>query len=91
MDRVKQMIAAGISASTAIKELLGQNVSAWADKHDLARSTTSEVLNGDRAPRVDICNALAQDLGGMPFDWALLLWESAKPSEERFAQLAANQ
>ncbi len=89
MEQVKQMIDAGVSLSTAIKEALGQSVTSWADRHSLARPTTSEVLNCERTPRVDICRALAADLGGEPLDWALLLWEHAKPRPEEFAASAA--
>lgn len=89
MDKVKQMVAAGISLSTAIKEVLGSSVTAFADRHELSRPIASEVLNLDRSPRADVCEALAKELGGDAYEWALLLWEGARPSPERFAAPSA--
>jgi hypothetical protein len=88
MDQVKQMVEAGVSLPTAIKEALGQSLTSWADRHGLSRPTTSEVVNCERAPRVDVCKALAKDLGGSAYDWALLLWEAARPSSDSFATAA---
>jgi hypothetical protein len=84
MDSVKRMIGAGANLSMAIKQELGMSVTAFADKFDLARTITSEVLNLDRAPRMDVCRALASELGGEPYEWAVLLWEAAKPQPARF-------
>lgn len=85
MEQVKHMVEAGVSIATAIKEALGQSVTSWADKHGLSRPIVSDVLNGERVPRADVCRALAADLGGTPYEWAMELWSAAKPSEERFA------
>lgn len=85
MDRVKQLLAAGLSLPAAIKDSLGMSVTSFADKYDLPRSITSEVINLDRAPRAAYCSALAAELGGTAYEWAELLWESAKPQPERFA------
>jgi len=89
MDQVKQMVGAGVSLPTAIKEVLGQSVTSWADKHGLSRTVTSEVLNCERAPRPDVCRALEVDLGGAAYEWATALWEAARPSVERFAPPAS--
>lgn len=88
MQQVKQMLAAGVSVSTAIKEALGMSVTAFADKHELARTITSEMLNLSRFPDLPTCTALAKELGGEPYDWALLLWKAAKPVKTRFADAA---
>jgi hypothetical protein len=85
VDQVKKMVESGVSLSTAIKESLGQSVTAWADKHSLSRQITSEVLNSERAPRVDVCRALEADLGGPALEWAQLLWRTAEPKPEAFA------
>ena len=85
MEQVKQMVAAGVSLPTAIKEALGRSVTAFADSHGLSRQISSEVLNCERSPRVDVCRAIANDLGGDAFAWANLLWEGARPHAEDFA------
>ncbi len=85
MQQVKQMVEAGVSLSTAIKESLGTSVTAFADENRLSRTLTSEVLNGERMPRADVCLALEKRLGGLAYEWALLLWEAARPTPERFA------
>jgi hypothetical protein len=88
MEQVKQMVEAGVSLSTAIKEAIGQSVTSWADKHGLSRQIASEVLNSERSPRVDVCEALAMDLGSDAYSWALELWGAARPNAERFAREA---
>lgn len=85
MDQVKQMVDAGVSVPTAIKEAIGQSVTSWADKHGLVRPIASEVINCERTPRPDVCRALAADLGESAYEWALFLWEAARPTIERFA------
>lgn len=85
MDKVKKLMAAGMSLSAAIKEALGMSITSFADKHRLHRSITSEVINLDRAPRLDQCAALATELGGSAFEWAELLWEHARPQQEAFS------
>lgn len=84
MDNVKQMVQAGVSLPTAIKEAIGQSVTSWADKNDLSRQITSEVLNCERSPRVEVCRALERDLGGDAYAWALLLWQGARPNAAAF-------
>lgn len=89
MDKVKQMMDAGISLGTAIKEALGQSVTSWADKNSLSRQIVSEVLNSERTPRVEICRALERDLGGDAYAWAMLLWEGGRPNADAFAVATA--
>ena len=91
MERVKKLLAAGLSLPSAIKDALGMSVTAFADRHTLARSVASEVINLERGPREPYCSALAAELGGSAYDWAQLLWESAKPRPEKFGaeQVAA--
>lgn len=83
MDRVKELLAAGLPLPDAVKTALrerGLSVAGLADKYDFARSITSEQINLDRTPRDEFCAALATELGGRPEDWALLLWQAAKPA-----------
>lgn len=90
MQQVKEMVAARVSVSTAIKESLAMSQTAFADKYGLGRTTTSERLNLERAPDVSTCEALSKELGGAPYEWALFLWEAARPSEDRFNAAAAS-
>jgi len=84
VDRVKQMIEAGVSLSTAIKEALPASVSEFCDQHGLTRPVVSDMINLVRAPDLRLCAALSKELGGEPYEWAMLLWEHAKPSADRF-------
>jgi len=84
VENVKRMVEGGTSVPTAIKEALGISVTAFADRHGLHRSTTSEVINLDRGPREPICSALAIELGGTSLEWAELLWSAARPKPEQF-------
>ena len=91
MQQVKQMIEGGVSASTAIKEAIGTSVTSFADRNGLSRIYTSEILNLVRAPDAATCEALGTELGGEPFEWALFLWEYAKPDADRFAAALASR
>ena len=85
MDKVKAMINAGVSVGTAIKEALGLTATEFAQKHGLPRTTTAETLSGARRPTEDFLAAIITDLGGTPYEWALLLWQSAKPEPEKYS------
>jgi hypothetical protein len=89
VDKVKKLMAAGMSLSAAIKEALGTSVTGFADKYEMPRSVTSEVINLDRTPRLQQCQALAEELGGSPFEWAELLWEHSRPREDAFSSATA--
>lgn len=80
MNKVKQLINAGATVPTAIKESLGMTVGEFADKHGLPRPSTSEVINLGRRPTEAQAEALAAELGGTPEEWRLLLWQAAKPT-----------
>jgi plasmid maintenance system antidote protein VapI len=88
VDKVKKLMHAGMSLSAAIKEALGMSITGFADKYSMHRSITSEVINLDRAPRLEQCTALAKELGGSPFEWAELLWEHSRPREDAFSATA---
>jgi hypothetical protein len=48
------------------------------------------MINLVRLPDTLMCAALAADFGGEPYDWAVFMWEAARPSAERFLpQVAA--
>lgn len=85
MERVKKLVEAGLDLPSAIKAALEMSVTAFADRHDLARSVASEVINLERGPREPYCSALAKELGGSAYEWAELLWSAAKPQPEKFA------
>jgi hypothetical protein len=89
VGKVKKLLDAGMSLSSAIKEALGMSVTAFADKYGMPRSITSEVLNLDRSPRLQQCSALAQEIGGSPFEWAELLWEHSRPRADAFRSVSA--
>ncbi len=80
MDKVKELMAAGLTTSQAIKHCLGSPVTVWADKHSIARSTATNAINGvQRAPDAVVV-ALAADLGGTTEEWSELLWQAMKPA-----------
>lgn len=85
MERVKELVAAGLSLPEAIKQALRErelSVAAFAEKYDLpgGRSMTSEQISLARAASAAFCAALAAECGGTVRDWALLLWQHAKPA-----------
>lgn len=91
MEKVKKMVEAGTSITGAIKEALAQNglktVTEFAVKYSLNRSSVSNHLNATVRADVGTLDALSQELGGTPFEWAQLLWQAMKPEpEEQSAQ-----
>ena len=81
MDKVKELMAAGLPAADAIKHCLGAPVSTWADKHAIPRSTATNVVNGVQRATDAVVLALAVDLGGTENDWRMLLWEAMRPPQ----------
>lgn len=79
MDKVKQMVAAGVSIPTAIREALGASLSDVADRRGVDRVRLSEAINGIRRPTAQVAAALVAELGGTEFEWRELLWLAAKP------------
>jgi plasmid maintenance system antidote protein VapI len=54
------------------------SISAFADKHDLPRSATSDALNGGRRATDAMIAALVAELGGSDEQWRTLLDESRR-------------
>jgi hypothetical protein len=84
MEKVKQMVQAGVSIPTAIKEALSQNgldsLEAFAGKYGLIRAAVSNHINGNVRPSDEAIAALISELGGTPDEWRELLWLAAKPA-----------
>lgn len=73
MDRVKQMIDAGVRVGTAIRECLPMSIAALAAKHGLPRTSTNEAFNGARLATPAQIAALVAELGGDEDEWRDLL------------------
>jgi plasmid maintenance system antidote protein VapI len=69
VDKVKIMIAAGVSVPTAVKEALRMSVAAFAEKHALSRTTVSSQLSGRIALNAPLIDALIAELGGTADQW----------------------
>jgi plasmid maintenance system antidote protein VapI len=84
MEKVKKLVDAGSSIPTAIKEALSQvglpTVAAFAEKHDLARASVANHVNGTVKATDDTVAALVAELGGTTEEWRELLWLAAKPT-----------
>jgi hypothetical protein len=80
MDKVKQMVEAGVSIPTAIKEALGISVSEFAAKHGLVRSTAAGQINGLVRADEKIATALSTEVGGTVDEWLDLLWHATRPT-----------
>lgn len=83
MKAVKRLVEAGSPIPGAIKTALGMPITEFADKYDLPRGTTSEVVNGSRKPSDEQLKALIAELGGSREEWLWLLWEAGKPDVPR--------
>lgn len=82
MNKVKEMMQAGVSLPTAVKELLtqkGLTLAAFAEKHGRAVTTVSNVINGNVKPSDGDVDALISEFGGEAHEWRMLLWEHSKP------------
>jgi plasmid maintenance system antidote protein VapI len=78
MERVKQMVEAGVRVGTAIREALAEldtplTMSSIAAKYSLPRSSTNEAYNGLRQATPAQVDALVAELGGTPEEWRDLL------------------
>jgi len=78
MDRVKEMVEAGVRVGTAIRECLAGldeplSIASLAAKHDLPRTSTNEAYNGQRPATDAQIAALVVELGGKPREWRELL------------------
>jgi plasmid maintenance system antidote protein VapI len=81
MDKVKALLKAGASASLAIREALGMNLTQFAERHGLRREAVTDQVNGVRRPTPEVIHALSTDLGGSEEEWRALLWVASKPDK----------
>lgn len=81
MDKVKEMVDAGVSVPTAIKEVLGIRLSEFAKKHNLNATTLRMQVYGHVRANDETVAALAAELGGTEHDWRMLLWEAGRPTQ----------
>lgn len=86
MDKVKQMLDAGVSLPTAIKEALSpMKIGEFATKHGLHEKYVSNAINGNARPNEKLLKALVKELPGVDaYGWRLRLWEAGRP--ERVAR-----
>jgi predicted ArsR family transcriptional regulator len=81
---VRQMIDAGVSIQTAIKEALSKNglgsITAFAEAHQLNPSAVRNHLGGLVRATDETVAALMAELGGTADEWRELLWMAAKPA-----------
>lgn len=85
MDKVKEMVAVGVSIPTAIKEALGMSYVDFAKKHRLNPTTARLHLGGHVRATDGTIDALVKELGGSEDEWRMLLWEAARPVVARSA------
>lgn len=81
MEKVKEMVAAGVSIPTAIKEALGMKIPEFAKKHRLNVNSARLHIGGHARPSDETIAALIKELGGTGREWRLLLWEAARPEQ----------
>jgi hypothetical protein len=81
---VRQMVDAGVSIPTAIKEALAKNgldsVTAFAERYALNPSAARNHLAGLVRATDDTVTALVAELAGTTDEWRELLWLAAKPA-----------
>jgi plasmid maintenance system antidote protein VapI len=80
MDKVKQLIGAGLPITAAIKAAIGTPLSEFADRHAIPRSSVSNHLNGTVRATDDTIAALMKELGGSDEQWRELLWQAMRPA-----------
>lgn len=83
MDKVKALVAAGASISTAIRESLGMSILDFSEKYGRPRAVMTAVIGGLRRPTEADLSALVSELGGTREEWAELLWQAARPTNVR--------
>lgn len=80
MEKVKQMVEAGVSVPTAIRETLGVSVTEFADEIEYPRQYASDTINLVRRPDLRFLNGIAARCGGTPAEWEEFLWLATKPA-----------
>lgn len=74
MEKVKQMVEAGVRLGTAIREnLRPMTLVELSTKHGLPRTSTNEAYNGLRAATPAQVAALVAELGGTEKEWREML------------------
>lgn len=87
MDKVKAMVAAGVSLSTAVQEALKpRTLKDLATDHGLNRSNLTSILTGTRVATRREIDALIAALGGTAEEWL----EATHDAMRRRASLAAS-
>lgn len=86
MDKVRQLLAAGLSFADAVKAALAKTVEQFASDHKLPRPRFSDMLGGRMVPDDRQLAALVDDLGGTRDEW-LDLWfaQAQKRAKARVA------
>lgn len=80
MDKVKQIMAGGVSLPVAIKAALAPiTLKEFAEKYGRAAPTISNVINGNVRPSDEDIAALINEFGGTADEWRMLLWEHSRP------------
>lgn len=72
MDKVKKLLRAGASLSTALRAALDMSVAAFAAKHGLPRTMVNSQFTGRIAFSDPVINALIAELGGDAAGWRAL-------------------
>lgn len=80
MDKVKELMAAGLSAPDAIKHALGMPLGKFAEKYGIPAASVSTHVNAIVRPTDATIAALVAELGGTENEWRELLWQAMKPS-----------
>lgn len=80
MHKVKELMAAGLSITDAIKHSLGMTLKEFADKYSLAPASVSNHLNAVVRPTDATIAALVAELGGTENEWRELLWQAMRPA-----------
>jgi transcriptional regulator with XRE-family HTH domain len=81
MEKVKALLRAGASASTAVREALGCGLAEFARRYDLDRTQVTNAINGVIRPTPAIIAALIAELEGSEEEWRALLWVASKPDK----------
>lgn len=78
MEKVNQLIAAGLTFADAVKQSLSQTVEQFTADHGMVRPAFSEMLNGRRVPDDRQLAALIAELGGTRDEWVELWFTQAQ-------------